>query len=111
MDVKLPASGLGLPLPKSSSEAGAIYRGLIVGVLGPRGVIKPLSVRWPDARGRFSLVLPHLAQGTTLRFWESNFETFSTVAARPGGPANPASMPQRLTPRIPSGIAVVRVSG
>jgi hypothetical protein len=111
MDVKLPASGFGLPLPKSSPEAGAVYRGLIVGVLGRNGVIKPLSVRWPDARGRFSLVLPHLARGTTLRFWESNFETFSTVPARPGGPANPAAMPQRLTTRIPSGIAVVRVSG
>jgi alcohol dehydrogenase (cytochrome c) len=111
MDVKLPASGLGLPLPKSNPEAGAVYRGLIVGVLGRNGVIKPLSVRWPDARGRFSLVLPHLARGTTLRFWESNFETFSTVPARPGGPANPAAMPQRLTTRIPSGIAVVRVSG
>jgi hypothetical protein len=111
MDVKLPASGLGLPLPKSSPEAGAVYRGLIVGVLGRNGVIKPLSVRWPDTQGRFSLVLPHLARGTTLRFWESNFETFSTVVARPGGPADPAAMPQRLTPRIPSGIAVVRVSG
>jgi hypothetical protein len=82
-----------------------------VGVLGPRGVIKPLSVHWPDARGQFSLVLPHLAEGTTLRFWESNFETFSTVAAVPGGPANAAAMPQRLTTRIPSGVAVVRVTG
>ena len=36
MDVKLPASGLGLPLPKSSPEDGAVYRGLIVGVLGRR---------------------------------------------------------------------------
>ena len=111
MDVKLPASGSGLPLPKSKTEAGAVYRGLIVGALGPRGVLKPLSVRWPDARGRFSLVLPHVARGTTLRFWESNFETFSTVAARPGGPANAAAIPQRLTTRIPSGIAVVRVAG
>jgi PQQ-dependent dehydrogenase (methanol/ethanol family) len=110
MDVKLPASGLALPLPKSSPEAGAVYRGLIVGVLSPRGVLKPLSVSWPDARGRFSLVLPHLARGTTLRFWESNLETFSVVEARPGGPANADTMPSRLTPRTPSGIASVRVS-
>jgi hypothetical protein len=109
MDVKLPASGLGLPLPKSSADNGAFYRGLIVGALGPRGVVKPISVRWPDARGRFSLVLPHLARGTTLRFWESNFETFSSVDARPGGPVAPGSMPTRLTTRIPSGIATVRV--
>ena len=44
MDLKLPASGLGLPLPKSSPNEGAVYRGLIVGALGPRGVLKPLSV-------------------------------------------------------------------
>jgi hypothetical protein len=110
MDVKLPASGLGLPLPKSTPENGAVYRGLIVGALGPRGVVKPVSATWPDARGRFSLVLPHLARGTTLRFYESNLQTFSAVPARPGGPANPGAMPQRLTTRIPSGIAVVRVS-
>ena len=84
MDLKLPASGLGLPLPKSTPNEGAVYRGLIVGALGPRGVLKPLAVRWPDAAGRFSLVLPHVARGTTLRFWESNLETFSTLAARPG---------------------------
>ena len=110
MDVKLPASGLGLPLPKSTPENGAVYRGLIVGALGPGGVVKPLSVTWPDARGRFSLVLPHLARGTTLRFFESNLQTFSTVPARPGGPASPAAMPQRLTQRTPSGIGIVRVS-
>jgi hypothetical protein len=111
MDVKLPASGSGLPLPKSTPEVGAFYRGLIVGVAGPRGVIKPLSIRWPDAQGRFSLVLPHLARGTTLRFWQSNFETFATVEARPGGPASPGAIPRRLTTRIPAGIATVRVSG
>ena len=110
MDLKLPASGLGLPLPKSSPNEGAVYRGLIVGALGPRGVLKPLAVRWPDAAGRFSLVLPHVARGTTLRFWETNLETFSTLAARPGGPANPGAMPRQLTPRTPSGVAVVRVS-
>ncbi|MBA3427188.1 MAG: carboxypeptidase regulatory-like domain-containing protein [Actinobacteria bacterium] len=111
MDVKLPASGSGLPLPKSTPEAGAVYRGLIVGAAGPRGVIRPLSVRWPDAQGRFSLVLPHLARGTTLRFWETNLETFSTVEARPGGAASPGAIPRRLTTRIPTGIATVRVSG
>ena len=49
----------GCRCPSRRPNAGAVYRGLIVGVLGPRGVIKPLSVRWPDAQGRFSLVLPH----------------------------------------------------
>jgi alcohol dehydrogenase (cytochrome c) len=109
MDVKLPASGLGLPLPKSSPDPGAFYRGLLVGVLGPKGVIKPVSARWPDRRGRFSLLLPAVAKGTTLRFWESDFTAFSTSAARPGGLVATSSWPSRLTNRISTGIASVTV--
>jgi PQQ-dependent dehydrogenase (methanol/ethanol family) len=109
MDMKLPATGAGLPLPTATADAGAFYRGLFIGVLGPRGVVKPIAARWPDAQGRFSLVLPRLARGTTLRFWESDFLTFSRDAARPGSAADPSATPSRLTNRIPSGIATVRV--
>jgi len=71
--------------------------------------VKPLSAQWPDTQGRFTLILPRLAAGTVLRFWESDFMTFSSTAARPGGAANPNATPARLTNRIPSGVAVVRV--
>ena len=112
MDVKLPASGSALPLPKSSAEAGAIYRGLLVGVAGPkRRRQAALGHAGRTHAGASRSSCRTLRRGPTLRFWESDFETFSTVAARPGGPASPAAMPQRLTPRTPSGIAVVRVSG
>ena len=96
-------------MPIATADAGAFYRGLFIGVLGPRGVVKPIAARWPDAQGRFSLVLPRLARGTTLRFWESDFLTFSRDAARPGSAADPTATPSRLTNRIPSGIATVRV--
>jgi hypothetical protein len=109
MDMKLPATGAGLPLPTATADSGAFYRGLFIGVLGPRGVVKPIAARWPDAQGRFSLVLPRLARGTTLRFWESDFLTFSRDAARPGSAADPSATPSCLTNRIPSGIATVRV--
>jgi hypothetical protein len=109
MDVKLPASGAGLPLPTSSAATGAFYRGTLVGVLGPKGVIKPVSARWPDAQGRFSLVLPRLPRGTTLRLWESDFLTFTHVPARPGGPIEASTWPTGLTDRIPVGVAVARV--
>src|SRR5439155_16960468 len=58
MDIKLPSSGASIPVPTSTAEAGAFYRGLLVGVAGPKGVVKPLSATWPDAQGRFTLVLP-----------------------------------------------------
>jgi alcohol dehydrogenase (cytochrome c) len=109
MDVKLPSSGATIPVPTSSPDAGAFYRGLLVGVAGPKGVVKPISATWPDAHGNFTLILPHQAKGTALRFWESDFVTFSRVAARPGGPTEPASTPKALTNRIPVGLAVVRV--
>jgi hypothetical protein len=109
MNIKLPASGATIPVPTSAADAGAYWRGLLVGVAGPKGVVKPVSATWPDARGRFTLVLPRQARGTTLRFWESDFVTFSRVAARPGGPTEPSSTPRALTNRIPVGLATVRV--
>jgi alcohol dehydrogenase (cytochrome c) len=109
MNVKLPASGATIPVPTSTPDGGAYYRGLLVGVAGPKGVVKPVSSTWPDAHGRFTLVLPHQARGTALRFWESDFVTFSRIAGRPGGPTEPSATPSALTSRIPVGIAVVRV--
>ena len=109
MNIKLPASGASIPVPTSTADTGAFYRGLLVGVAGPKGVVQPISSTWPDANGRFTLVLPHQARGTSLRFWESDFVTFSRVAARPGGPTEPTSTPTALTNRIPVGIASVRV--
>jgi hypothetical protein len=109
MNIKLPASGATIPVPTSTPDPGAYWRGLLVGVAGPKGVVRPISATWPDANGRFTLVLPKQARGTALRFWESDFVTFSTLAARPGGPVQVSSMPSALTNRIPVGIAVVRV--
>jgi alcohol dehydrogenase (cytochrome c) len=109
MNLKLPATGLGLPAPTISQDTGAFYRGLLVGVAGPKGVVKPVSARWPDARGRFSLTLPRLAKGTTLRFFEIDFTSFSNSAARPGGPVSTGSWPAGLSDSTPVGVATVTV--
>jgi hypothetical protein len=109
MDVKLPGSGVSLPLPKSTAENGAFYRGLLVGVTGPNGVVRPLAARWPDAKGRFSLLLPASVRGKTLHFWESDFVTFSGTAAGPGSPVDLHAWPSALSSRIPRDLARVRV--
>jgi PQQ-dependent dehydrogenase (methanol/ethanol family) len=111
MNVKLPASGTGLPLPSSSPQPGAYYRGLLVGVLGPKGVLRPVLARWPDAKGRFSLVLPSMPRGTVLRFWESDFQTFSRTVATPGAAVDPAAWPSALSTRVPRDVAFVTVTG
>jgi alcohol dehydrogenase (cytochrome c) len=111
MDVKLPASGATIPVPTSTAEAGAIYRGLLVGVVGPKGVIRPLSAQWPDARGGFSLVLPRVPAGSVLRFWESDFTAFSRTTAAPGKAVDLRAWPSRLSPRVSRDVAFVRVPG
>ena len=67
LNIQLPSTP-GATLVKSSlnpqAVPGALYRGLLVGVVGGKGgVIKPLSATWPDANGRFELVLPSSARG------------------------------------------------
>jgi outer membrane protein assembly factor BamB len=111
MNVKLPGSGATIPVPSATADTGAFYRGMLVGVSGPEGVIKPVAATWPDGSGRFTLTLPKAAAGTTLRFWEDDFVAFSRVAARPGGPVDLAAWPKALTKRVSSGIAAVHVSG
>jgi hypothetical protein len=110
MDAKLPAAGTTLPLPTSTPEEGAFYRGLLVGVSGPAGVIEPLAARWPAKDGRFSLLLPASVRGTTLRFWESDFVSFSRSPATPGGPVDLAVWPRKLSPRVARDVAFLAVA-
>jgi alcohol dehydrogenase (cytochrome c) len=109
MDVKLPASpSAPLALPTSTSFPGAFYKGTIVGVSGPGGVVKPLSATWPDRSGRFKLVLPGSVRGKPLRVWEDVAPFFQTSAARPGGPIDTSIWPSIPPGDQPQGLAVVR---
>jgi hypothetical protein len=109
MNVKLPGSGSGLPLPTSSPDSGAYYRGMLIGVRDPHGVVKPISAHWPDASGRFSLVLPKLKHGTPLVFWENDSVVFTQSAAHPGGPVSTSAWPTKLPNRVPSGFNLTTV--
>jgi alcohol dehydrogenase (cytochrome c) len=108
VNIQLGAGGR-YTIKKPSSYAGAIYSGLIVGVSGPGGIVKPLAERWPDAKGFFSIVLPASVRGRTLNFWENQRQFFSRFAAQPGGPVNLGSWPRRLGPATPRGIAFLKV--
>jgi alcohol dehydrogenase (cytochrome c) len=109
MDVRLPASpSAPLALPTSSSYTGAYYNGVLVGVSGPGGVIKPISATWPDRRGNFTLVLPGSARGKPLRVWEDASTFFQTRAAVPGGPVQVGVWPSIPPGNQPQGLAVVR---
>lgn len=108
LDLELPASGASLAVPRSTAVVGGVYDGLLVGVSGPRGVIRPLAARWPDTHGDFSLQLPASARGQTLRFWEAQTQAVSRAPARPGGRVDLRAWPSRLVARIPRGVATAR---
>jgi len=113
LNIRLPA---GPTLPKSALSptvlAGAIYQGLLVGVVGGKGgVIKPVSASWPDRNGRFRLVLPGSARGLTVAFWESERQFFSSAPTRPGGPVDPSIYPSSLPATAPQGLATVKLPG
>jgi alcohol dehydrogenase (cytochrome c) len=107
MDIRLPATGIAAPVPTTNAVPGAIYRGLLVGISGRNGLVKPISATWPDARGRFTIVLPPSVKGQTLRFWQSEFQTYTTGAAA-GGPVN-VVWPTLLSPRVPRDTGFVRI--
>jgi hypothetical protein len=97
---------------KISSPApflAAIYSGLAVGVTMGGKVVVPLSETWPDAKGRFSMLLPSYVRGRALSVFESQNQVLSRVIARPGGPVDLKSWPRQLAPTMPSGLAALTV--
>jgi hypothetical protein len=100
-------SGTSYTLGAPSPYVGAVYSGLVVGVLAGGKVVKPIAARWPDAHGAFAITLPASARGKTLRFWENQRQFFSRFAARPGGPVDVASWPSALGVAVPIGLGTL----
>ncbi len=110
LDLKLPASGVAMQLPTSTPVPGAIYRGTLIGASAGTGVVRPISATWPDVQGRFRLILPASVAGKTLRFWQSDFQTYQTNSVTPGGPVDLKAWPTALSPRVPRDTAFLHVS-
>ena len=115
LNIQLPANP-GTTLAKSLLNPqpipGAVYQGMLVGVVGGKGrVIKPLSAKWPDASGRFELVLPSSAHGLVARFWERERQYFSTTVAKPGGKVDLSVYPTSLAEDTPQALLTVKLPG
>jgi hypothetical protein len=72
-------------------------------------VVVPLSESWPDAKGKFSMLLPSYVRGRTLSLFENQSQTLSRFAARPGGPVDLKSWPKQLASTVPSGLGALTV--
>ena len=71
LDVQLPAAAGGALVKTTltpQATAGAVYQGLLVGVVGKGRAITPISATWPDANGRFQIVLPASAHSRLARW-------------------------------------------
>ena len=108
MHVRLTGAADSLPLPHSTSEPGAIHTGVVIGVSGPDGIVTPLAARWPDAQGRFELVLPASVRGQRLRFWQDEVELFARAAV-PGGRFDVSAWPTSLDPDVARDVATLLV--
>ena len=107
---KLPTSTAGaLSAPPPADYPGAVYEGLVVGVNIGGHVVKPVSERWPDAKGTFSMVLPASTRGKTLHFWENRRQFFSRFPAKNGGPVDLATWPSELGSSVASDLATLAV--
>ena len=109
MNITLPASGTALKLPTASSFDGAVYDGLVVGAVGPNGVIKPVAEKWPNAKGVFSFVLPASARHRTITLWEADRRVFQTAAANPGGAVDLTHWPAALGRQVTSSVATLKL--
>jgi alcohol dehydrogenase (cytochrome c) len=108
LNLQLPSSPTAvMAAPTPSSYAGAIYEGLVLGVSGPNGVIRPLSASWPDRNGRFRLTLPASARGQKLSVWQDLGQFFSSFAAVPGGRFDMKSYPSKVLQRYPQAMASI----
>jgi PQQ-dependent dehydrogenase (methanol/ethanol family) len=112
LNIQLPAAS-GTTLAKSlinpTAIAGAIYQGLLVGVVGKGRAITPVSATWPDAKGNFTLVLPKSARGVTVAFWEANRQFFSSQATKPGGAVDLTIYPKSLPSDAPQNVATLKL--
>jgi alcohol dehydrogenase (cytochrome c) len=108
LDIQL-RSGTNYTIAKPDTLQGAIYEGPAVGVTANGRVVKPVSARWPDPHGRFSMTLPASVRGKTVGFWQSDRVFFSGFPATPGGRVDLSAWPARLGSGTPSHLALLRL--
>lgn len=105
LDVRLPPPGFATALPAPVTQRGAVYQGIVVAASRDGRPVRPLQVSWPDARGRFAILLPAALAGSTVTLFEALRPVFSHFPAVPGGAFDLASWPAALDPTWPDAVA------
>jgi alcohol dehydrogenase (cytochrome c) len=112
MNLRLPAGAASVPsLPRPHTLAGAVYQGIRVGLADGNRPVHPLAATWPDASGRFRLVILNRWRGKTLAFWESDHPVFAHGAPHGGAPVELATWPVHLAVDVARGLGRVHLPG
>jgi hypothetical protein len=112
MNLRLPAGAASAPsLPRPHTVSGAVYQGIRVGLADGNRPVHPLAATWPDASGRFRLVIPNRWRGKTLAFWESDHPVFAHGAPHGGAPVELATWPVHLAVDVGRGLGRVHLPG
>jgi hypothetical protein len=109
MNLRLPPAGFAMALPLTRSHEGAVFQGVLVGASRAGRAVVPVKATWPDARGRFELVLPASLSGATISLFEAQRPIFSSFRAVAGGPIDLAAWPAAVDPTWPDGVVSLRL--
>ena len=109
LDIKIPTGGGQMSTSDVGSYIGGVYDALLIGVASGGRTVQPVSATWPDAQGRFRLVLPASARGKAVSFWMDRGPVFSRAVAGPGRPVTPSLYPAAPGPRAPQGLLRLRL--
>jgi hypothetical protein len=91
--------------PTVKAVNGAVYEGVLVGAEVNGKPVVPASATWPDASGRFTIVLPSSARGQRISFYEDQGNFFLAKPPAPGQKVTPQSWPTALAKDMPQGLA------
>ena len=108
MNLRLPPPGFAMALPVPESHPGAVFQGVVAPAEAGRPV-RPVRATWPDAQGRFQLVLPASLSGSTVSLFEAQRPVFSSFRATAGGPIDLGSWPAALDATWPDGVVSLRL--
>jgi hypothetical protein len=109
MNLRLPPAGFAMALPLTQSHKGAVFQGVLLGASRDGRAVVPVRATWPDARGRFELVLPASLSGATVSLFEAQRPVFSSFRAVAGGPIDLAAWPAAVDPTWADGVVRLRL--
>ena len=110
LDIRLPASGTTITTPDTTSYPGAVYQGMLVGVSGRNGVIRPAAGAVAGPTGPLHARPPALGPGPDApASGRTRARSSRGPPAAPGRNVDLQSWPSGLTQRVPQNLGSLRV--